>query len=87
MEHRTHRTHTLCQLVTDSQYIIDERVVAEAILVRAQARRLVPGIRFRNDVVPPARPFDVPVRSFRLCGSSQTFRRTDARRVGAHRVI
>ncbi len=65
------RAHTIRKLVLDSQYVIDERVVAAAILARAATRRAVAGASFRNDArarrtVRSFRPStDVP--SFRPC--------------------
>jgi diguanylate cyclase (GGDEF)-like protein len=44
------RIRLLQELVSDSQYAVDEAVIAEAILVRAAARRLVPDAGFRNDL-------------------------------------
>jgi hypothetical protein len=58
-------------------YVIDERLVAEAILSRMQARANVPGIAFGNECNSRA------VRSFRLEHEARSFRlggRTLARR-------
>jgi hypothetical protein len=40
----------LRELVRDSRYPFDEAAVAEAIVVRATIRRLVPGVRFRSEM-------------------------------------
>jgi len=53
------RLANIQQLVAESTYPIDESVIAEAILVRAAARRLVPDLAFRQA---PAQP---EVRSYR----------------------
>lgn len=65
------RAPLLRQLVLDSQYVIDEHLVAAAIIARATARRAVGDARFRNDVrgrraVRSFRP-SADVRSFRPC--------------------
>jgi hypothetical protein len=62
--------------VLDSQYAVDERTVAEAIVARAAARRAAVGIAFRNDLR-PAIDEDVPepqVRSFRPSTHARSFR-------------
>lgn len=41
---------TLQELVRESRYPLDPTAVAEAIVVRAVLRNLVPGVRFRSDV-------------------------------------
>jgi diguanylate cyclase (GGDEF)-like protein/PAS domain S-box-containing protein len=40
----------LQELVSDSQYGVDETTIAETILARATTRRLVPDVAFRNDL-------------------------------------
>jgi hypothetical protein len=62
------RIRHLRQLVRDAQYVVDEEVVADAIIARARARRLVAGVVFRND------RSDVPVRSFRPSAHARSFR-------------
>ena len=62
------RTQLIRQLVLDSQYVVDEAALADAILARGTARRLVGGITFRNDVRRPR------VRSFRMTTQAQSFR-------------
>jgi hypothetical protein len=44
------RTEEIRQLVEDSHYAIDERLIAAAILARAELRRAVAGASFRNDL-------------------------------------
>lgn len=64
------RAQLLRQLVLDSQYVIDEHLVAAAILTRAATRRIVGEAAFRNDVCGPhVRSFrpSTHVRSFRPC--------------------
>jgi hypothetical protein len=62
------RAQLLRQLVLDSQYVVDEELVANAILARATARRLVPEATFRNDLR------GVQVRSFRPTKLARSFR-------------
>ena len=60
----------LKELVSDAQYAVDERVVADAIIARALARKTVIGTTFRNDIRGP-----VPqVRSFRPTRKARSFR-------------
>ncbi len=60
----------LRQLLEDSQYAVDPATVADAILARALARRLVMGTTFRNDV----RAERAQVRSFRPSRHARSFR-------------
>jgi hypothetical protein len=64
----------LQQLIRDSQYDVDARAVADAILMRAMARSAVAGTTFRNDVrahqVRSFRP-SRKARSFRPCNGSE----------------
>ncbi len=62
------RAQLLRQLVLDSQYVIDEHLVAAAILARAATRRLVAEAGFRSD------PRPLPVRSFRPSAQARSFR-------------
>jgi hypothetical protein len=57
------------QLVLDSQYVIDEHLVAAAILARAAARRVLADASFRNDIRAPR-----GVRSFRPSTHVRSFR-------------
>lgn len=65
------RIQILQELVGDSQYVIDEGLIADSIVARALARRLVPGTEFRNDVreLPQVQSFrpSRQARSFRPC--------------------
>jgi hypothetical protein len=63
------RAQLLRQLVLDSQYVIDERLVATAIVARATARRVLAAASFRNDVRAP-----LAVRSFRPSTQVRSFR-------------
>jgi hypothetical protein len=63
------RAHLLRQLVLDSQYVIDEHLVATAILARAAARRVLADAGFRNDVRATR-----AVRSFRPSTHVRSFR-------------
>jgi hypothetical protein len=66
------KAELLRKLVRDSQYVIDEHLVASAILARATARRMVGDVVFRNDVrkgTATARP----VRSFRPSSQARSF--------------
>ena len=47
------RTRTIKHLVSQSSYPIDEAAIAEAIIVRAMARRTVPDLVFRAAPAPP----------------------------------
>jgi hypothetical protein len=62
------RAQLLRQLVLDSQYVVDEQLVASAIVVRVMARRMVPQADFRNDA--PV----TQVRSFRPSKQARSFR-------------
>jgi hypothetical protein len=81
------RAQLIRQLVLDSQYVIDEQLVAAAILARGATRHLIPGGRFRNDVrrraVRSFRPSS-QVRSFLPCNLSTSIER---RAVGARRRL
>ena len=60
------RVAVLRQLISESSYPIDEATVAEAIIVRAMARRAIPDLAF-----PPSKP---RVRSFRHHAGARSFR-------------
>jgi hypothetical protein len=80
------RAQLLRKLVLDSQYVIDEHLIASAILARATARRFVGTVAFRNDLPAPPQP----VRSFRPSSHARSFRPCalggpfDRRRMAAH---
>ncbi len=63
------RTALLKQLVDAGSYPIDERAIAEAILVRSVARSVVPGVTFRC----PLR-HESQVRSFRPHRGAASFK-------------
>ena len=54
------RAKVLKQLVNDGHYVIDEAAVAEAMMLRAMALRMLPNVTFRS--TPQRAP---QVRSFR----------------------
>jgi len=62
------RAQLIRQLVLDSQYVIDEQLVAAAILARGSVRSLIGEAAFRND----AR--EAQVRSFRPTRQARSFR-------------
>jgi hypothetical protein len=62
------RAQLLRQMVLDSQYVVDERLVAAAILARTSTRSLVSEAEFRNDRRGPQ------VRSFRPTRQARSFR-------------
>jgi len=64
------RTKVLRQLVRDAHYVVDPGAVAEAIIVRAAARRVLPDVTFRGAVAAPQ------VRSFRPHRGARSFRLT-----------
>jgi hypothetical protein len=68
------RTRVLRQLIEDSLYVVDERLVAEAILLRAQARANLPGLTLPNDRGASIRSFRLEhdARSFRLGGRTRS---------------
>lgn len=63
------RAQLIRKLVLDSHYVIDEHLVASAILARVATRRLVGAAPFRNDPQVPR-----PVRSFRPSSQARSFR-------------
>ena len=84
------RVQEIRQLVRSSQYVVDEQLVAAAMLARAQLRRTVAAAAFRNDLHAPAPARAVrsfrpsrQVRSFRPC-TQRSLR--DHRRMPAHLV-
>jgi hypothetical protein len=77
------RIRHLQRLVLDEQYVVDEGSLAEAIIARVEARRLVPEVAFRNDRratrVRSFRP-SKQARSFRPCSRDMSRERSAARR-------
>ena len=65
----TARVKLLKELVGDELYVIDHAAVAEALVVRSSARRLLPGVSFASGAAPAK-----PVRSFRPYRSASRFR-------------
>jgi hypothetical protein len=68
------RVRVIRQVIDKSLYVVDERAIADAILVRALARQVIAEPCFRTDgresqvrSFRPARD----ARSFRLCSSSR----------------
>lgn len=69
------RVELLKELVGDGLYVVDYVAVADAVLLRAMTRRMLPEVTFRGTVRPepavrPFRPYR-GVRSFRLTGSER----------------
>lgn len=75
------RVATLKQLVADSTYPIDEAVIAEAILVRTLALRVVPDLAFRCASQEPE------VRSFRAHRGARSFRLARSERRSVQRRV
>ena len=76
MKNMSPRVQVLKQLVTDGHYVIDESAVAEAVVLRANARRMLPDVTFRS--APSGAP---QVQSFRPHTAARSFRLTrDERR-------
>ncbi|MDX6678324.1 MAG: hypothetical protein QOE31_2376 [Solirubrobacteraceae bacterium] len=69
------RTALLKQLVADGTYPVDEAAIAEAIVVRAMARRIVPDLALRCTT-----PHQPKVRSFRPHSGAPSFRLVRAER-------
>jgi hypothetical protein len=76
----TSRTKVLKQLVRDSQYVVDPRAVAEAIVVRSAAHHVLPDVTFRSTSAAPS------VRSFRPHRGARSFRLTRSDRRPTHRL-
>ena len=70
----TDRAALLKQLIDDGSYPIDEAAIAEAIVVRSMARRVVPDVAFHSP-----QPKAV-VRSFRHHSGARSFRLARAER-------
>ena len=77
----TGRVNVLKELVGDGLYVIDDAAVAEALLVRCSARRLLPAVAF------PGGPSPAPqVRSFRPHRAVRSFRLTRGERRSLRRA-
>jgi hypothetical protein len=68
------RVKVLEDLVADGCYPVEPRQVAEAILARGRARRIMGGVEFRNECATPE------VRSFRVNSHARSFRLQSGRR-------
>jgi hypothetical protein len=66
------------QLIADSLYHVDERVVADAIVARAMVRQTMPEVSFRSEHRGPQ------VRSFRRDRDARSFRLAGAPRLRSH---
>lgn len=73
------RVRVLRHLVRESHYVIDPHAVAEAIIVRTLARRVLPDVSFRSNPAPA-----VQVRSFRPHRGARSFRLTRGDRRPMH---
>ena len=71
----TGRVKLLKELVGDGLYVIDDAAVAEALLVRCSARRLLPAVVFPAGAAPGPQ-----VRSFRPHPDARSFRLTRGER-------
>ncbi len=74
------RAQILRELVLDSRYVIDEQLVAAAVLARGVLRGSVADVAFRNDVRVPS------VRSFRPSRQARSFRPCNIRSQANRRV-
>jgi hypothetical protein len=75
------RAALIKELVDDGSYPMDESAIAEAILVRSMARKVMPEIVFRLAAPKP------PVRSFRHHSGARSFRLHRAERRPADRHV
>lgn len=73
----TARVKVLKQLIRESLYVIDERLVADAIVLRLHARETLPELSLRSGARGPQ------IRSFRRHDDARSFRLTGAARRGA----
>ena len=74
------RVKLLKELVHDGLYVIDEAAVADAVLLRAMTRHMLPEVTFRGTPRPVPR-----VRSFRPHRGAKSFKLTRAERRPVHR--
>jgi len=75
------RVKVLKELVNDELYVIDDVAVADAILLRAQTRHMLPDVAFRGSSRPEPK-----VRSFRPHRGAKSFRLMRADRRPVHRA-
>lgn len=73
------RTKNLRNLVRDDLYVVDPSAVAEAMIVRSLAQRVLPYMTFRGT------PHVPQVRSFRPHRGARSFRLTRGERRPPHR--
>ena len=73
------RAKVLKQLVNDGHYVVDDAAVAEAMMLRAMALRMLPDVTFRS--TPRSAP---QVRSFRPHRGVRSFRLSRAERRAEH---
>jgi hypothetical protein len=73
------RAKVLKQLVNDGHYVIDDAAVAEAMMLRAMALRMLPDVTFRS--TPQRAP---QVRSFRPHRGARSFRLSRVDRRSQH---
>ena len=71
----TARVKVLKQLIRESLYVIDEHLVADAIVLRMHARESLPELSLRSDAGGPQ------IRSFRRHEDARSFRLTGAPRL------
>lgn len=76
------RVQVLKQLVADGHYAVDERAIADAMLLRSIAAHMLPELTFRCTAAEPAR--GAKVRSFRPHRGARSFRLMRAVRRPAH---
>jgi hypothetical protein len=74
------RVRVLKELVGEGLYVVDDAAVADALLLRAQTRHLLPDVAFRRTPGP-----EPEVRSFRPHRGARSFRLTRAERRRVHR--
>jgi putative hemolysin len=74
------RVRVLKELVDDGLYVVDHAAVADAVLLRAQTRHMLPDVAFRGTPRP-----EPEVRSFRPHRGAKSFRLTRAERRRVHR--
>ena len=70
----------LKELVRESQYVVDPAVVAQAIIARSIARRVLPDVSFRSASSTPR------MRSFRPHRGGRSFRLSRPERRAPHRA-
>ena len=75
------RVKLLKELVNRELYVIDDRAVADAVLLRSMTRHMLPDVAFRGTPRP-----EPEVRSFRPHRGAKSFRLTRAERRPLHRA-